>query len=175
GEAAGRIPTPEWKQRALGQPWYLGDTYHMGIGQGDVLVTPLQINQATAAIADGGKWCEPYLVRGTKTNCSDVDVKQEDLALVKEGMIAACATGGTAFPFFDNKPVQVACKTGTAEFGPADDKGRRKTHAVFTAMAPADHPRYAITVLIEGTDDHPFLEGSSDAAPIAKELLKGMF
>lgn len=175
GEAAGRIPTPEWKQRALGQPWYLGDTYHMGIGQGDVLVTPLQVNQVTAAIAAGGKWCVPHLVFGTKPNCVDVDVKAEDLALVKEGMIAVCATGGTAFPFFDKQPVEVACKTGTAEFGSANEKGHRKTHALFTAMAPADHPKYAITVLVEGTEDHPFLEGSSDAAPIAKELLKAMF
>lgn len=175
GESAGLIPTPEWKQKALGQAWYLGNTYHMGIGQGDVSATPLQVNQATAAIGNGGRWCVPYLVQGTGVSCDEVEVQQEHLAMVQEGMRAVCAQGGTAFPFFDGQPVVVACKTGTAEFGPADEKGRRKTHAIFTAFAPAESPSYAITVLVEGTEDHPFLEGSSDAAPIAKEVLKFLF
>ncbi|HZZ98463.1 MAG TPA: penicillin-binding transpeptidase domain-containing protein [Candidatus Saccharimonadia bacterium] len=172
GEVGGVVPTPEWKQRALGQQWYLGDTYHMGIGQGDVLVTPLQVNQTTAAIADNGTWCAPHLLKQTETNCSDLGVKKADLDMIYEGMKLACLPGGTAFPFFDQQPVPVACKTGTAEFGAADSKGRRKTHALFTAAVPADNPHYAVTVLVEGTEDKPFLEGSADAAPIAKEMVK---
>lgn len=171
GEASGFIPDPEWKVKTMGEPWYLGDTYHMGIGQGDVLVTPLQLNQMTAAIANGGVWCKPRLLYQDKVQCEDLGVSPEHLASVIEGMKAACSPGGTAFPFFDKKPVEVACKTGTSEFGPKDEKGRRKTHALITLMAPADNPQIALTVLLEANEEHPFLEGSADAGPIAKKVL----
>jgi len=171
GEAGGTIPDPEWKVKVVGDPWYLGDTYHMGIGQGDVLVTPLQLNQMTSAIANGGVWCKPHLLYQDKVQCEDLGVSSEHLASVIEGMKEACATGGTAFPFFDKKPVEVACKTGTAEFGPKDEKGRRKTHALITLMAPADNPSIVFTVLLEADEEHPFLEGSADAGPIAKKML----
>lgn len=171
-EVAGVIPDPEWKQKTLGEKWFLGDTYHMGIGQGDVLVTPLQVNQATAAIANGGVWCAPHLLAETAPVCDDLGLRPEDLAVVVEGMKAACAPGGTAYPFFDGKPWPVACKTGTAEFGGKDAKGRRKTHALFTMMAPADKPTIVMTVLVESDEDVSFAEGSRDAAPVAKELIR---
>ncbi len=171
GEAAGTIPDPEWKVKTVGEPWYLGNTYHMGIGQGDVLVTPLQLNQMTAAIAYGGVWCKPHLLYQDNVQCEDLGVSPEHLALVIEGMKAACSPGGTAFSFFDKKPVEVACKTGTSEFGPEDEKGRRKTHALITLMAPADNPSIVLTVLLEANEEHPFLEGSADAGPIAKKVL----
>lgn len=174
GEASGTIPDPEWKLEVLGERWYLGDTYHMGIGQGNILVTPLQVNTATAAIANKGIWCRPHLLFGTTASCKDLGIRSENLDLVIEGMKAACAQGGTAFPFFTFTP-QVACKTGTAEFGGLDEKGRRKTHAWFTVFAPADDPSIAVTVLLEGTEETRYLEGSSDAAPIAKALLTEWF
>lgn len=62
GEASGRMPGREWKEEAKGERWYLGDTYHTAIGQGDVLVTPLQVNMFTGAIANGGKLCRPRLI-----------------------------------------------------------------------------------------------------------------
>ena len=99
GEAGGTIPDPEWKVKTVGEPWYLGDTYHMGIGQGDVLVTPLQLNQMTAAIAYGGVWCKPHLLFQDKVQCEDLGVSPEHLVSVIEGMKAACSPGGTAFPF----------------------------------------------------------------------------
>ena len=171
GEAAGIVPDPEWKANTVGEPWYLGDTYHMGIGQGDVLVTPLQVNQMTAAIANDGVWCKPHLLYQDKVRCEDLRVSPEHLASVVEGMKAACSSGGTAFPFFDKKPIEVACKTGTSEFGPKDEKGHRKTHALITLMAPANDPQIVLTVLLEADEEHPFLEGSADAGPIAKKVL----
>lgn len=175
GEVDGVVPDPEWKQRVIGEQWYLGDTYHMGIGQGDVLVTPLQLNQMTAAVANKGVWCEPHIKQETRIQCEETGVSEENLNIVLDGMRAACASGGTAFPFFDEKPVITACKTGTAEFGPADSKGRRKTHGWFTVMAPADQPTIVVTILIEGDEEKKFIEGSSDAAPIAKKLLTRWF
>jgi penicillin-binding protein 2 len=170
-ESAGVIPDSVWKQKTIGEPWYLGDTYHMGIGQGDVLTTPLQLNQMTSAIANNGVWCAPHLIKKNTVKCEDLGVSAENLAAVVEGMKAACAPGGTAFPFFDGKPVVVACKTGTAEFGPKDEKGRRKTHALITVMAPAERPTVVVTVLLEADEDHPFLEGSADAGPVAKKIV----
>lgn len=175
GEVDGVVPDPEWKQRVIGEQWYLGNTYHMGIGQGDVLVTPLQLNQMTAAVANKGVWCEPHIKQDTRVRCEETGISEEHLSTVLDGMRAACASGGTAFSFFDGKPVITACKTGTAEFGPADTKGRRKTHGWFTVIAPADKPTIVVTVLIEGDEEKKFIEGSSDAAPIAKKLLTRWF
>lgn len=175
GEAAGVVPDSEWKEKVIGEPWYLGDTYHFGIGQGNLLATPIQINQMTAAVANKGIWCAPRLLQSSKVHCEELVVHQEYLAVVREGMKAACAPGGTAFPFFEKKPVEVACKTGTAEFGPKDEKGYRKTHAWITVMAPADQPQIVLTVLLEADEEHPFLEGSRDAGPIAQRLLQWWF
>lgn len=174
-ESSGVIPDPEWKRRTQGEDWFLGNTYHMGIGQGDVLVTPLQINQMTAAIANNGVWCKPFLREKGTARCEDLNLADTTRSLIIEGMKAACAPGGTAFPFFDKKPVEVACKTGTAEFGSADASGKRKTHAWMTLFAPTDKPTIVLTVLLEGNEDQKFIEGSRDAGPIAKTLVEWWF
>lgn len=173
-EAAGRVPDPYSSQ------WFLGNTYHFAIGQGDLLVTPLQVNVMTSIIANGGKVCKPQIlnskseIRNSKQilnhkfqtkECKDLQLKPETLRLVKEGMREACAPGGTAFPLFNFQP-EVACKTGTAEFGdPAD-----RTHAWLTAFAPADDPQIVVTALVEVGG-----EGSRIAAPIVKKVLEEWF
>ncbi len=174
GEQAGLIPTPAWKEQVVGEKWYLGDTYHMGIGQGDVLVTPLQLNAMTAALARRGIWCKPTLLLSPPI-CEDLGLAKEDLKTVVSGMRDACSTGGTAFPFFAYNALQgeaqkIACKTGTAEHGGKDEKGNRATHAWFTMFYPLLSPRIAITVLLESEASAPYLEGSADAAPIAKAI-----
>jgi penicillin-binding protein 2 len=155
-ETSGLIPSPEWKQRVLGERWFLGNTYHFGIGQGDLLVSPIQIAQMVQGIANKGTICSPSLLsRDFKKNqiltddtCGEVGVLRENLDLVVKGMLDACSSGGTGFPFFlYNDQVRnpslnaydeidlgaVACKTGTSEFGPADEQGYRKTHGWFVA------------------------------------------
>jgi len=177
-EAAGRVP-----DLSSGQ-WFLGNTYHFAIGQGDLLTTPLQVNVMTSIIANGGKVCKPYVLNSKfqsaswRTNskqipnskfqieeCKDLQLKSETLRLVKEGMKEACAPGGTAFPLFHFSP-PVACKTGTAEFG---DSASR-THAWLTAFAPADEPEIVVTALVEAGG-----EGSRVAAPIVKKVLEEWF
>ncbi|PWU23227.1 hypothetical protein C5B42_03625 [Candidatus Cerribacteria bacterium 'Amazon FNV 2010 28 9'] len=174
-EETGLIPTPAWKESTIGEKWYLGDTYHMGIGQGDVLVTPLQINAMTAALARDGTWCIPTLLTQHAPICEEIPVHKENVEIVNDGMVGACTAGGTGVPFFQwnstaSDSAKVACKTGTAEHGSADAQGRRKTHAWFTMFYPRVNPKIAITVLLESTSDQPFLEGSADAAPIAKAV-----
>lgn len=174
GEKNGLIPTPSWKEKTLGEKWYLGDTYHMGIGQGDVLVTPVQINAMTAAIARHGIYCNLSLLP-KRVPCEDLNLLKADVEIVISGMRDACSLGGTAFPFFThNESVpeeqKVACKTGTAEHGAKDEHGNRQTHAWFTMFYPLVNPKIAITVLLESSGETKFLEGSADAAPIAKSL-----
>lgn len=166
GEVEGLVPTPEWKERTFGEKWFLGNTYHLAIGQADLVATPLQINMMTSVIANEGKLCSPKVRKEEKIGeCLDLRLKPETLRLVKEGMKEACSTGGTAFPFFDFSP-QTGCKTGTAEFG--DPEGR--THAWLTAFAPVDDPEIVVTALVEKGG-----EGAYVAAPIVKEVMEAYF
>lgn len=190
GEAGGLMPNPTWKllqfdspedKRARNDQWYLGDTYHVSIGQGYVLTTPLQANSWTNVIASGGNLCRPTIekVNGKRKteNCKEVGLKKSTIELITEGMKQACEPGGTGWPLFNFQitnpndqtkliPISVACKTGTAEFGDPDDK----THAWFTAFAPIVDPEISVTVLVEGAG-----EGSDKAAPVAKKILEEWF
>lgn len=173
GEAAGLMPDPDWKatqfdseadKEVRNDQWYLGDTYHVSIGQGYLLTTPLQVNAWTNVIASGGNLCTPTIEKKGQ-ECKNLDIKKETIALITEGMKKACQTGGTGWPFFEFK-IPVACKTGTAEFG--DPQNR--THAWFTAFAPIEEPEISVTVLVEEAG-----EGSDKAAPIAKKILEEWF
>lgn len=164
GEAMGLIPTPEWKKENRQESWFLGNTYHMAIGQGDVSVTPIEINNYISGIATGGKICKPRFNLGSNPNCRTVDVSASNIGLIKQGMGAACSEGGTAYTFFDfsqkHSATSVACKTGTAEVGTDGTP-----HAWFTFFAPADNPQIVATVLVERGG-----EGSSIAGPIARKI-----
>ncbi len=173
GESSGTFPSLSW-QKEMSKSWYLGDTYHLAIGQGYLLTTPLQVNAWTSVIANGGKLCRPQVLKhfgppgdknSTVSDCLATGITDQTLGIVKRGMVAACSIGGTAYPLFNFK-VPVACKTGTAEFG--DPKNR--THAWLTAFAPADKPEVVITVLVEAGG-----EGSDVAAPIVKSILEAKF
>lgn len=167
GEVAGLIPTPDWKQKTKGEQWYLGNTFHMAIGQGDVLTTPAQVNVMTGVWATGGKRCNLTLVMGKEAKCTEVSVSPAAMKLVKQGMEGACADGGTAFPLFGFTP-HVACKTGTAEY--MTDSGKMRTHGWLTAYAPADNPALTVTVVVEGGG-----EGSNVAAPVVRKVLAKYF
>jgi len=206
GEATGLMPDPTWKATQFRTPadltarndqWYLGDTYHVAIGQGYLLTTPLQVNVWANVIADNGKACRPTIKKSTG-ECKDLGIKKETIKRISTGMQEACATGGTGWPLFDFGVKQnengvatssgtltripVACKTGTAEFG--DPQNR--THAWFTTFAPVPTedvaaedktntmitgtPELSITVIVEGAG-----EGSNVAAPVAKSIYEEWF
>ena len=169
GEVTGLIPTPDWKWKTKKERWFLGNTYHMAIGQGDVLATPLQVNLMTNVIALAGERCTPYLLKTQNSNvkCQNLHISPEVLEVIRRGMVGACSEGGTAFPLFGFKP-QVACKTGTAEYVQAN--GRTGSHAWFTVFAPAEDPTISVTVLVEGGG-----EGSRVAAHIARKILAKYF
>ena len=173
GETGGIIPTPSWKERNRGERWFLGNTYHMSIGQGDVAASPLQINTMTSVIASDGRLCRPTVLKNEdlrNDKCKEIGISEKTISLIKQGMVGACSTGGTAFPFFNFKvgerSIQVACKTGTAQFNDPDDK----THAWLTAFAPADNPEIVVTALVEAGG-----EGSYVAAPVARKVIEEWF
>ena len=158
GEATGLVPDPAWKSATLGEKWYLGNTYHFGIGQGDTLVTPLQLAGMVQTLVAGGKRCQPHLIQQDKNLCSNLELHQDNLNLILTGMVQACSDGGTAFPFFEYNRKQLAklypeadlkaklsagvaaCKTGTAEFGPVlNEAGHRATHGWFVVYLDLSH------------------------------------
>jgi penicillin-binding protein 2 len=177
GEEEGTVPTPEWKKRVIGEGWYLGDTYHYGIGQGFLLTTPLQVNILTQAIANNGVIYKPHILAGQIDVKTKKFLSDETISLIREGMIESCSTGGVAWPLFDFKykkanskneteKLKIACKTGTAQHGGEEDL----PHAWITLFAPAEKPEIILTVLSESSG-----EGSNIAAPIAKKILEAYF
>ncbi len=166
GEGTGLVPDGTWKLKSIGEVWYPGDTLHLSIGQGFILTTPLQILNITSFVANNGNLYRPRLLlnAGKQLLLSNI-ITPDQLKPVKEGLSEVPKAGGTAWPFF-SFPIATAGKTGTAEYG--DTKGR--THAWYTAYAPNDDPKIAMTVLIEAGG-----EGSSVAAPVVKETFRWYF
>lgn len=166
GEQKGLIPTNQWKRKAIGEQWYLGDTYHYGIGQGYLLTTPLQVNVWTQVIANGGTTYKPHLLKNQISKVKDQKfLSQGTVDLIREGMVESCSPGGVAWPLFNFK-IKIACKTGTAQHGGETTM----PHAWITLFAPAEKPEIIVTVLSESSG-----EGSNIAAPIAKKILEEWF
>lgn len=167
GEVQSLVPSPDWKEKVKKERWFLGNTYHFSIGQGDLALTAVGIHRADLAVSNGGKLCDLKIVG--EANCANLKIKKENINLVKEGMKKACSTGGTAFTFFDfsqkHNNLEVACKTGTAETNEDD-----KTHAWFTVFAPIENPEIHLTVMVEKSG-----EGSKVAGPIARKVFDKYF
>ncbi len=168
-EADGFLPSRTWKEEAKGERWYVGDTYHLSIGQGDFLATPLQMAAATAIVANGGTRVTPRLVEragGEPVPWTPVDGDPFDahaLNVVRQGM-RQTVTDGSARSL-NALPRAVAGKTGTAQPG-----GNVPTHAWFVGFGPYEDPDLAIAILIENGG-----EGSSVAVPLANDLFAWWF
>ena len=180
GEAKGLVPDPTWKRKTIGDTWTIGDTYNMGIGQGYVLATPLQIANMTAIVANNGTLYKPQLVRDIRDSegrivrtietqvIRQVRVDPQNFAIVREGMRDG-VTRGTSIKA-NLADVSVAAKTGTAEYYGPKVNGHLPTHAWFTAFAPYENPQIVVTIFVYGGG-----EGSEVAAPIAADILRAYF
>jgi penicillin-binding protein 2 len=180
GETTGNLPDPEWKEETYGEVWTIGDTYNMGIGQGFVAVTPIQMVRMTAAIANGGQLLTPRVVREVRDGDgkvivpneakveSTLPVSQANLATVRESLRQAVTWGTASGSAVSN--VAVSGKTGTAEFGQQRADGRYDTtHGWYTGYAPTENPEIAVVVFLEHGG------GGLDAAPLASEIFDFYF
>ncbi|MDR0994541.1 MAG: penicillin-binding protein 2 [Verrucomicrobiota bacterium] len=178
-ERPGLVPDNAWKRTARGDSWRDGDTCNLSIGQGALLVTPLQLGLYTAALANGGTLWRPRLIQqvigpdGTSTSIAPVPAENgpawqpEHIRVVRDGMrdVVNSPDGSgrrAALPY-----VAVAAKTGTAEYG---IKGAGKKMTWMIAFAPFEEPRYAVALLVEDG-----ISGGVTAAPRVRELLNRIF
>lgn len=183
--ATGFVPTPENKKTYSQEPWTVGDTYNISIGQGNLKATPMQLAMATAAVANGGTLYEPRFVSSIRDDTGqtirNIDpetvvaniASPANIKLVQQGMEGVVDSGTGCCTIKQEVPVKVAGKTGTAETSSEGFDGknpRTKAHAWFTAYAPADNPKIVIVVLVENAG-----EGSQFALPVAKDILKWYF
>jgi penicillin-binding protein 2 len=195
GEKKATLPSTAWRRQAFKnkdmQTWYPGDTINIGIGQGFLTITPLQLAHATATVAMHGKRFKPRLVHavrnavtGAKRELDPIplpDAKSNDPSnweVVIKGMEEVVKPGGTAVVAFAGVPYTVAAKTGTAQafslargqkYNASQLTKNKLDHALFVAFAPAEAPKIAIAVVVENGG-----HGGSAAAPIARRLFDFM-
>jgi penicillin-binding protein 2 len=172
GEARGLLPGEAWKRRVHHDGWRSGDTCNVSIGQGALLVTPLQMAVFTAAVANGGRVWRPRLVvraDGSTVGelANEMGWSPATLAVVRGGMYdviqAEHGTGKRAMI----PGIEMAGKTGSAEYGPRSD---RKKHAWMILFAPYRQPRYAVSLVIEDA-----VSGGITTAPRMRELMLTIF
>jgi penicillin-binding protein 2 len=190
-EAAGLIPTAEWKKRRTGVDWQGGETLSVAIGQGYDLATPLQMLVFISAVANGGTMYKPLILKSVyspegavileskKQLTGKLPVSKQTLQIIKEGLWNVVNdTKGTAW-IAHVDGLDISGKTGTAQVvGRSNEHGlseeelshRLKSHAWFVAYAPSDDPKIAVSVMVEHGG-----HGSSGAAPIAREIIKTYF
>ncbi len=172
-ERPGLVGTPEWSRRVRHRPWYPGATISVAIGQGPLLVTPIQLARAFAALAEGGRLPLPYLVaRHRRSAPRDLEIPPAMMQPVLEGLrMVVAGPEGTARRL---APLPIAGKTGTVQVirkrEGVDSKTlerRFRHHAWFVGWAPVEHPRLVVAVIVEHGG-----EGSAAAAPVAGAVLK---
>ena len=172
-ENEGFLPDAQTKEKNTDQPWRIGDTYNATIGQGDLIITPIQLVSYISAIANGGKIYQPMVMEKivsenggvVKENqpkvsydySSDIDIIKE----IQKGMRDAVQKSyGTAY-MLNDLPMAVSAKTGSAQI-----ENNKKINAFFVGYAPSDNPQIAILVLVEDAS-----EGSLNTVPVAKNIM----
>jgi penicillin-binding protein 2 len=161
-EVPGTLPDPTWKQQQLRETWTSGDSVNLAIGQGYLLATPLQMANAYAALARGGKLLAPVLVADQDSQTlGSLNLNTATLAAILDGMKRVTSTPqGTAYYAFRDEKLPIAAKTGSAENENPD------AHAWFVGFTPPDKPTLLALVMIEGGQ-----HGGTVAAPVARSLI----
>jgi len=191
-EKSGLIPTKEWKKKKYGVKWQDGETLSLAIGQGFNLVTPLQLCQMTAIIANGGKWYVPQLIESVTDADGNVldsftpklagelqENEKKYLALIREGMVEVIQGARGTARVARIEGINMGGKTGSAQvvrleqykhLKEEDIPYKYRDHALFICFAPAEDPEIAVTVVVEHG-----LHGGSSAAPVAKAIMQKYF
>lgn len=195
GELPGRVPSPAWKQKIKLEAWTTGDLYNAAIGQGDLEVTPLQLVAGGVAVANGGTLYRPQLVQSIIDSSGQLvrEVAPEPIRsipvdpayfdVVRQGMRRSVTEGANRAARDDCSLLQIAGKTGTAEYGPVIEpppvNGRarlpvRQSHSWFVGFAPYDDPQIEVLALVEGSGD--LGDGSATiAVPAVTQIMQAYF
>ncbi|MGE5308463.1 MAG: penicillin-binding protein 2 [Deltaproteobacteria bacterium] len=169
-EAGGFVPNPVWKRLSQFKQWYDGDTANLSIGQGELLVSPLQVCRMTAVFANGGRLVTPFIIKAIDTmdvsrqhmRAVDLHLKERTLRQIRKGMRKAVESGTCSV--LASLPVEVAGKTGTAQISGKE----ADNHGWFTGFFPYAKPRYVISVFLEKGG-----HGTS-AAAVARDVIEKM-
>lgn len=171
GEGEGFLPSKEWKESTKNERWYIGDTYHLAIGQGDLLVTPLQLASTYSVFANSGTLYKPHLVtafadkdlnitREVKKEVLNHDfIESEHITVIRDGL-RRVVTQGSGKRLYD-LPVDVSGKTGTAQW-----HSEKPPHAWFAGYAPSDNAQIAFSIMVEEGE-----EGSGITVSIARDII----
>lgn len=182
-EARGNIPNDQYMLRVHNRKILQGDIANMSIGQGDILITPIQMAQGLGVIAAGGTFHQTRLVKQVQSIDNrvvaaypdrvraELNISDTNLETLRKGLVMVTSHGtGTGHRAATVKGVQVAGKTGTAQWGPVR---KRRNAAWFTGFAPADNPLYAFAAVIEGNPGET-IAGGANAAPVIGSVLASL-
>jgi len=159
GEKAGVLPDRTWFERQYGENWTLGHIFNLSVGQGDLLVTPLQLASAYTIFASDGKIPQPHVVKSKEYNHHTTSISKEAIAIVEEGLRGVVSLGTGTLAFVED--FDVCGKTGTAQNPHGED------HSIFVGYAPCNDPQILVCVFVENAG-----HGGSVAAPIAGKIIK---
>lgn len=183
-EEKGNIPTDEYMLRVHKRKILKGDVANMSIGQGDILISPLQMAQAMSAIALGGTFHQVRLIKQVQALDNSVvaaypdrvrdelNIQPEIMETIRKAMVKVTEGGNGTAHRAKVKGMEVAGKTGTAQWGPT---GKQKTAAWFAGFLPAQNPQFAFAALYEGTPNDNSIHGGSHAAPLIGRVFKEYF
>jgi penicillin-binding protein 2 len=171
-ESPGIVPDPEYYDKVYGEgKWTKGNLVSLAIGQGELSVTPVQLAQYTAFIANRGETVTPHLVKGMIRNANnnfvpfkydkkEIDVSKETIDYVRKGMHEVMHGDEGTARWYRVKGIEMAGKTGTSQNPHGED------HALFVAFAPYENPQIAVAVIVENVGF-----GSTHAAPVARDVI----
>jgi penicillin-binding protein 2 len=177
------LPTPEWKYKNFNVPWFTGDTVNIGVGQGYLVATPMQLANYISIIANKGQLITPSIVQAKqkilkKETAYQVSLSNRDWAKMYDALTSVIEGEGTARSIKSLKTFQVAGKSGTAELVSLDSKEAYlevrdtellRDHSIIIAFGPMPNPQYAVSVVIENGES-----GGTVAGPVAIEVLKSL-
>lgn len=174
-ENVGLVPTPDWKRKVKKENWYIGDTYHVSIGQGDLLVTPTQMARALSSLVNGGRLITPHVVTKTQDLVTQeikelnypeqkIPISDKTIKIVREGMRQTVELETGSARSLQGLGFSSGGKTGTAQFGSGDNE---KTHAWYIGYAPLDNPKIVVSVIVEGGG-----EGNAISVPVAGRVFQ---
>ncbi|MEM6793495.1 MAG: penicillin-binding protein 2 [Acidobacteriota bacterium] len=177
GEKRGLVPDRAWSQQRRRQPWYPGETISVATGQGPLLVTPLQIARATAAVANGGALIRPRLLGDREVERQEMGLAPATLEHLQSALLATVGDEDGTGRAASVAGLEIAGKTGTAQVvrqatwtKNEDLAAQNRDHAWFASYAPADNPRLVVVVFVEHGGG-----GSTTAAPLAKAMYEKYF